>query len=88
MSNAVRHADAHNIYLTMRLDGPQVRLIVRDDGCGFDRAQVDSSTHFGLGIMADRVARVGGALHVASEPGWGTQVIVRLPPNDEGQEPK
>jgi signal transduction histidine kinase len=79
LENAVRHSDAQNIRLTLRSEGDWVRLLIRDDGTGFVRAHVDRQTHFGLDMMAQRAEGVGGLLHVASEPGWGTQVVARLP---------
>ena len=83
LENAVRHSDAQNISIVLRSEGDWVRLIVRDDGSGFDRAVVDTGSHFGLAIMAQRVEGVGGILNVASEPGWGTQVVARLPMTED-----
>jgi len=79
LENAVRHSDAQNISVTLRTEGDWVRLIVRDDGVGFDRSAVDTGSHFGLAIMAQRVEAGGGVLNIASEPGWGTQIVARLP---------
>jgi len=86
LENAVRHSDAQNIFLKLHSDGTWIRLLVRDDGTGFDRSLVDQDAHFGLAIMFQRVQGIGGEIHVASEPGWGTQVVVRLPIS-EGQGP-
>jgi signal transduction histidine kinase len=79
LENAVRHSDAQNIHLFLRTERDWVRLIVRDDGSGFEKWRVDTGTHFGLTIMAQRVEGAGGLLHIASEPGWGTQVVARMP---------
>jgi signal transduction histidine kinase len=78
LENAVRHSGAQNISLSLRPEGEWIRLIVRDDGAGFVRSQVDSTAHFGLDMMEQRVNQMGGFVHVASEPGWGTQVVARL----------
>jgi signal transduction histidine kinase len=86
LENAARHSDAQNISVSLRSDGTWIRLLVRDDGRGFERSHVDQNAHFGLAIMAQRVHRAGGDLHVASEPGWGTQVVARLPVS-EAQNP-
>jgi len=79
LENAVRHSGAQNIFLSLRQEGRWIRLIVRDDGSGFNPADVDSEAHFGLAIMKQRATQAGGVLYVASEPGWGTQVVARLP---------
>ena len=49
-----------------------VRLVVRDDGCGFDAENVAP----GMGIMgmAERIQAIGGHLDVKSEPGFGTTI--------------
>lgn len=52
-------------------------LEVRDDGAGFDPAA--PRTGFGLDGMTERAALAGGAVRVASAPGWGTTVTVTLP---------
>jgi hypothetical protein len=52
-----------------------VRIIVRDDGRGFDPAAVDASAHLGLEIMRARAERSGGALSVQTQPGAGTTIV-------------
>jgi signal transduction histidine kinase len=77
--NARRHgrADAVVVELTAL---PQLRVIVADDGDGFD---VDAASlmpgRFGLDSMAARVREIGGVLTIDSEPGRGTRVEVVLP---------
>src|SRR6266536_177669 len=79
LENALRHSDALNIYVRLQLEGEAIRLVVRDDGSGFFLTGVDGTAHFGLGIMQHRVESAGGVFHISSEPGWGTQVVARLP---------
>jgi signal transduction histidine kinase len=50
---------------------------VTDDGAGFDTATTRHGT--GLQGMADRLAALGGALHVRSQPGHGTILSGELP---------
>ena len=54
-----------------------LRFEVRDDGAGFDPAVIGYGT--GLQGMADRLAALGGELHVTSTPGAGTMIEGRLP---------
>jgi signal transduction histidine kinase len=84
IENAVRHSDALNIHVKLRVEDDAVRLIVRDDGSGFLLPQVDVTAHFGLGIMRHRVERAGGVFYLSTEPGWGTQVVARLPRDGQG----
>ena len=76
--NARRHAHARHVLIRVAQDGGQVRLIVEDDGCGFDlhNLPVENDDHFGLSIMRARATRIGAQLAVDSAPGSGTRVIL------------
>jgi signal transduction histidine kinase len=62
--------------------GLGVLLSIRDDGRGFDAAQVPHD-RLGLGIMQERAQAIGALLTVESQPGHGTQVTVRWAPAEE-----
>ncbi|WP_067179125.1 sensor histidine kinase [Microtetraspora niveoalba] len=82
LGNVSRHSGAGNAGVTLTyLDGAVV-LDVFDDGRGFDpaRTPVDGpGTGYGLRVMRDRAAALGGTLTVESTPGEGTAVAVTLP---------
>ncbi len=89
LNNAVKHARAGQVAVHLRClavppgEGTaRAELWVRDDGRGFDRAQV-LPDHLGLGIMHERAQAIGATLTVESEPGRGTEV--RVVWIDEGQ---
>ena len=77
--NIVRHADAGRGGVTLRVDpdrsGATLRLVVTDDGCGFDPAAV-SRRHgsVGLELLSSVVAAQGGELAITSAPATGTTV--------------
>jgi signal transduction histidine kinase len=86
LANIERHAYAHSI--TVRLaaepaeEPTEVVLTVRDDGNGFELDELQAlarAGHFGLVGLYERAQRVGGSAAVASRPGHGTTVTVRLP---------
>ena len=79
LANAVRHSGARLITVRLKQDEGTIRLVVADDGCGFDPAQVDHATHFGLQIMRERANLAGGEIVVDSRPGEGTRVVAKLP---------
>jgi PAS domain S-box-containing protein len=81
LTNIARHAGAGNVDLLLERRTDQVSLIVEDDGRGFDVEQTLRSERGGFGLigMRERVALVGGSLHVESKPGQGTTVVVRIP---------
>jgi signal transduction histidine kinase len=74
--NAFRHADAETVRVRLTA-GDSVRLIVADDGAGFDGDAV--SAGFGLTSMRERVAAIGGRFGIHTAPGSGTRVEVVLP---------
>lgn len=75
MNNAVRHARASQIEVECRVDPPQARLVVSDNGRGLQRRRVDSH---GLEIMSERARLVGAELEVANGPHGGARVSVRI----------
>jgi ligand-binding sensor domain-containing protein/signal transduction histidine kinase len=81
VNNAVRHARARNITVSLNFDAQSVRLSVGDDGVGFDRENRGngSGDHFGLTIMRERAEEMGGTVVVRSAPGEGSEVTVSVP---------
>lgn len=76
VTNAVKHAEAASIGVVVREDGDgAVRVTVRDDG----RGGADPRTGSGLSGLTDRVAALGGRLHIISGAGAGTTVEAVLP---------
>jgi signal transduction histidine kinase len=83
---ALRNVDAHSgartVDVRVSADDESVVLVVEDDGCGFtteSAARRRGEGHFGLSLLADLAADLGGSLEVRSEPGSGTRVQVEVP---------
>lgn len=83
LTNVVRHAQARHVWLELHEEDKQLRLVVRDDGVGFDAAaqQREAVAESGLGVrgMRERVELLGGKIEMESRTGWGTSIEVRLP---------
>ncbi|GHD55103.1 GAF domain-containing sensor histidine kinase [Streptomyces galbus] len=80
LHNALRHADATRVDVTLDKHGPGAVLRVTDDGRGFDTRVVRrAGRHLGLVSMRDRASGVGGALTVESAPGKGTVIEMEVP---------
>ena len=81
MTNALKHANAKSISIRLRFEPAAVRLVVQDDGCGFDAAHAASSAagHFGLLGMRERAEKIHGTLTITSAPDGGTVVTVAVP---------
>lgn len=77
-SNVRRHSGSQRVALTGRVSDGELRLTIRDFGCGFDPT-TSRQRGFGLAGMQERVAIAGGTLQVQSVPGAGTTISARLP---------
>ncbi|MFC6064434.1 GAF domain-containing sensor histidine kinase [Streptomyces ochraceiscleroticus] len=80
LHNALRHADAQRVDVTLVRHGQGAVLRIADDGRGFDPSAVRrAGRHLGLVSMRDRASGVGGMLTVESAPGKGTAVEMEVP---------
>jgi signal transduction histidine kinase len=82
LSNVVRHASARSaeVELHVSSETDAVRVVVRDDGIGFDPdARAIAARRLGLTSMRERVESLGGRFEVASAPGQGTTVTAEVP---------
>lgn len=83
---ALRNVDAHSgartVDVRVSSDAERVVLVVADDGKGFtleSAARRRGEGHFGLFLLADLAADLGGSVDVRSGPGAGTRVRVEVP---------
>jgi len=78
LNNALKHARATSVSVTLSRRDQQIVLEIVDDGCGFDPETVGQA---GMGLinMRERAESVGAVLTVTSKPGAGTRVEVILP---------
>lgn len=76
--NALRHAEASTLAVTVRGDGRRLVLEVVDDGVGFDSSQKADPNSFGLRGLRSLVAECNGTLEVRSSPGEGTTVRMEV----------
>jgi signal transduction histidine kinase len=79
LSNAVRHAKATIVTVEVGSGAGEIRLMVSDDGRGFDAAAPAAGGHHGLENMRRRAAALGGRLLIESAQGGGTRIILMLP---------
>jgi signal transduction histidine kinase len=81
VTNALKHSGARNIWIKLHIEEHKLYLRIKDDGRGFEPegAFVSVGGHFGLIGMRERAERLGGDLRLASQPGEGTEVEVKVP---------
>jgi len=88
LSNIRKHADATQVTLEWDAGPFGLTLRIADNGCGFDAADVPPISQHGLRIMRERAELLNADLQIVSQPGAGTQVLLRLPPLDPMGFPK
>jgi signal transduction histidine kinase len=82
VSNAVRHGNAREIIVTVHWMDGLLRIVVDDDGSGFDaQAALAPNARRGLGLAGidERLSSLGGKLRLESQPGQGARVILESP---------
>ncbi len=83
LANAVKHAGCSTVEVELSFDEQRARLVVSDDGQGFDPDAVPAG-HYGLRNIRERVDRVGGTVVVKSGKGEGTSLEVEVPLGEGG----
>lgn len=78
LNNAVKYAGAGEVRLAAEIDSRGLRLAITDDGRGFPAASANGNGN-GLANMQARAEALGGECRIASQPGAGTTITVRLP---------
>ena len=81
LANAIKHAGAKRIVISLETSSEIIRLRVSDDGQGFVPGALthSDSPHFGVLGMQERAARIGGELSIVGTPGAGCVVTLTLP---------
>ncbi|MCP3669408.1 MAG: histidine kinase [Gammaproteobacteria bacterium] len=79
LTNVERHAGSCSVNMRIWQRGDAVRLVIKDEGCGFDPESVVRVEGIGLRNMRERVELLGGEFEIQSEPGKGTLLKACLP---------
>ena len=85
VGNALRHVGATDVKVVFSFRRDGLVILVRDNGCGFNPATVESSGHLGLRSICERAERHGGTMKITSEIGAGTIIVVRLPYSSQNE---
>jgi len=79
LRNIARHAKASTVGLALESANGEMKLVIRDDGTGFDAASKSAHPRLGLSGMKERANLLGGDIEIASQPGKGTILVIRVP---------
>lgn len=83
LTNVRRHANARRVRVLLQEDGGCVELLISDDGQGFDPSLPPGRRHLGLATMRERARGMGARFTLATSPGKGSTVSVRVPVSTE-----
>jgi two-component system sensor histidine kinase UhpB len=79
INNALKHAQASVIDVTLAVQACELQLTIHDDGVGMNMTTVDQSQHFGLLGMRERVQGFHGNFNLVSELNLGTTIYINIP---------
>jgi PAS domain S-box-containing protein len=80
LTNVAKHANAKRVWMQLEAEEEHMRLIICDDGSGFDPAAAEArAMRLGMTTMRERVVAAGGSLELESAPGKGTTLEARVP---------
>jgi signal transduction histidine kinase len=81
--NAVKHSKAHSVRVNLKSADGLVKLVVSDEGIGFDPKMLprpgESGGGFGLFSIAERIQLIGGRVEIESSPGKGSRFVLQVP---------
>jgi nitrate/nitrite-specific signal transduction histidine kinase len=83
LNNIAKHSGARQVDLHLACQPGQMKLLIKDDGLGFDPASI-TPDHLGMAIMRERAASIGASLKIESLAGQGTTVELDWRSNREG----
>ncbi len=87
LTNVRKHAGVSKALVKLEDTGEILTLIIKDNGRGFETGSVEKETGESYGIigMKERVELLGGEIDILSAPGSGTQVIIKVPVEEEAK---
>ena len=80
-NNAIKHAKADNLTVQLNKLEDGINVTIEDDGVGFDLEKERKAEGMGLSNLEKRAQKLGGELHIDTQKGRGTTIIIDLPLN-------
>jgi len=84
-NNALRHSQASQVDVHLDMGDQNVRVVVEDNGKGFDIEAVDGGSTLGVNMIRERAEMLGGYLDIDSIAGQGTRVTFQIPVVESGE---
>ena len=84
--NIVKHSQAHEVKVAITRENSHIKIVIEDDGIGFDSSKIDKAMSFGFFSIRERLRYLGGTLGIDAVPGHGTRVTLAAPLSDDAGE--
>ncbi len=76
LNNIAKHTKATRVEIELRHTPSGLKLLIRDNGCGFDNSRLLPPGHYGLKMMRERTEAVGAILKITSQLNIGTEIVI------------
>jgi signal transduction histidine kinase len=83
LQNAAKHSGARKVKIVLANTNGEIRLNIFDMGCGFNKSDVGKKAGLGILSMQQRALSIGASLDVNSSPGAGTEIVLRVPSQED-----
>lgn len=83
LNNIDKHANAEKIFFSCKNNNDICRIMIQDDGKGFDKNKSPEEKHFGLSLMKERINLINGKIQITSEEEKGTCIQIEVPLENE-----
>ncbi len=77
VENILRHSNASKAVVSMQVEGNQIKLIIKDNGTGFNPKKIENE-HLGIRGMQERIEMLGGKFKIKSDEKNGTEITVMI----------
>jgi len=79
LQNIAKHSRAAAASITLQGLSDGIRLLIRDNGIGFDTEKAKQKAGLGLSSMRERMRLVNGTIAIESKPGKGSEIQIFIP---------
>jgi two-component system sensor histidine kinase DegS len=79
--NIIKHSNANNVWIVIKVIDNYINIVIRDDGVGFKTSDncVNNVNHFGLEFMKEKVMHLSGIFNISSDYNKGTVINIQIP---------
>ena len=78
LTNVAKHSGAEQVKISLEKDGDHIRVVVEDDGKGFNPSKISEVDKIGIFSIYEKLSSAGGSFDLQSEPGRGTRVTLEI----------